>query len=107
MVMFGTGGVTGHSALAVWRGDQLYVSESTDANPFGPVYWPPPYGIITHKYEDWVPLAVKAGYHVGVLPVTQAYADSFNETAYWNWFESVQGMPYGYHTMLFSFLVCW
>ena len=28
-VMYGTGSVTGHSALAMWEGDQLYVTEST------------------------------------------------------------------------------
>jgi len=37
LVMFGTGGHTGHSAIAVWDGEELYVCESTDANPFGPV----------------------------------------------------------------------
>lgn len=37
LIMFGTGGVTGHSALAVWdqRDGNLYVCESTDANPLG------------------------------------------------------------------------
>jgi hypothetical protein len=39
--MYGTGSYTGHSAVAVWEGDTLYVCESTDANPFGPVCaWP-------------------------------------------------------------------
>lgn len=37
MIMFGTGGHTGHSAIAVRENGQLYVCESTDANPFGPV----------------------------------------------------------------------
>lgn len=47
---FGTGGRTGHSAVAVWEGTQLYVVESTDSNPFGATYWPPPYGIIRTPY---------------------------------------------------------
>ena len=38
MVMFGTGGHTGHSALLVHHPNgQLYVCESTAANPFGTV----------------------------------------------------------------------
>jgi hypothetical protein len=37
MVMWGTGGRTGHSAVAVWDQGLLYVVESTDANPFGAV----------------------------------------------------------------------
>lgn len=48
MIAFGTGGLTGHSAIAVWETDPatgirtLYVCESTDKNPLGPVYFPPP-----------------------------------------------------------------
>lgn len=47
MIAFGTGGLTGHSAIAVWETDStgartLYVCESTDKNPLGPVYFPPP-----------------------------------------------------------------
>jgi len=34
--MWGTGGMTGHSALAVWEGDTLYICESTDENPSAP-----------------------------------------------------------------------
>lgn len=104
MIMFGTMGRTGHSALAVWRNDDLYVLESTDANPFGKVYWPPPYGIRLTQWDEWVTLAQAADYHVGLLQMTSTYTAAFNETAFWNWFDQVQGMPYGYHTMLFSFL---
>jgi hypothetical protein len=42
--------MTGHSAIAVWEGSTLYVCESTDKNPFGPIYWPPPYGVIRHEW---------------------------------------------------------
>jgi hypothetical protein len=42
---------------AVWEGNTLYVCESTDANPFGKVYWPPPYGLIRHEWSTWVQLA--------------------------------------------------
>lgn len=108
MIMFGTGGVTGHSAVAVWQtvgsNRTLYVVESTDADPAGPVYWPPPYGIIRHEWHTWVALAQTANFTVSVLPLAPQYASVFNETAFWNWFATVQGMPYGYHTMLYSFL---
>jgi len=93
MIMFGTGGVTGHSAIAVWDAGTLYVCESTDANPFGPVYWPPPYGIIRHEFSEWFTLAQAAGYHVSLLPIAPELAAAFNETAYWTWFATVQGMP--------------
>ena len=79
MVMFGTGGRTGHSTVAVWEGSQLYVVESTDANPFGASYWPPPYGIIRTPYDQWIAQAVNASYMVGLLPLAPAYAGKFNE----------------------------
>jgi hypothetical protein len=49
-------------------------------------------------------VALQASYHVSVLPIAPQYAEVFNETAFWNWFYSVQGEPYGYHTMLYSFI---
>lgn len=104
LVMFGTGGHTGHSAIAVWDKDELYVCESTDANPFGPVYWPPPYGVIRTPFDRWYQLAINASYHVGLLPLASNIADKFDETAFWSWFNQVEGLPYGYHNFLYSFL---
>lgn len=106
LVAFGTMGATGHSALVVWdpSDGQLYVTESTDANPFGRVYWPPPYGIIRHNWTTWVALAQGANYHVAVLQPSAAVAAAFNETAFWQWYAGVAGMPYGYHTFAASFL---
>jgi hypothetical protein len=46
VIMFGTGGRTGHSAVAMRNGSELYVLESTAPNPFGKEHWPPPYGVI-------------------------------------------------------------
>lgn len=154
MIAFGTGGLTGHSAIAVWETDStgartLYVCESTDKNPLGPVYFPPPvrparcchrpcvlrslsglfqltacaspsihlllsplplpamylplqYGLRRTVFSTWITLAQAAMYHVALLPIAPASAAAFNETAYWQWFYTVQGMPYGYHTMLMS-----
>lgn len=104
VIMYGIGGFTGHSCMAAWEGSQLYVVESTDKNPFGPVYWPPPYGIIRTPYERWIALAAKAGYHVNVLPLNRNLSGRFDEAAFWQFFRTVQGMPYGYHNMLYSFL---
>jgi hypothetical protein len=44
-IAWGAGGMTGHSALCVWRTEAngsraLYVTESTDSNPLGPPYFP-------------------------------------------------------------------
>lgn len=106
MIAFGTGGVTGHSTVAVWRGSgaerQLYVVESTDVTPFGPAYWPPPYGIIVTPYEQWITQAEAAHYHVNLLPISRSL--TFDEDAFWTWFATVKGEEYGYSRMLLSFL---
>jgi len=104
LIMFGTGGRTGHVVVAVWEGSTLYICESTDANPFGEQYWPPPYGIIRTEYSKWIELATKAQYVAALLPLAPEFQQKFNETKYWRWFREVQGMPYGYHSMLYSFL---
>jgi hypothetical protein len=103
LIAWGTGGRTGHTTIAVWEGDQLYVCESTDASPTG-AYWPPPYGIIRHTFSAWLALADKADFSVVILPLSAEASGWFNEAEYWKWFNTVQGMPYGYHVMLYSFL---
>jgi hypothetical protein len=45
-----------------------------------------------------------AGYHVSVLPLKPDYAAAFDEKAFWAWFATVQGMPYGYHSLLDTFM---
>jgi len=108
MVMWGTGGRTGHSAVCVWNHKenppQLYVLESTAPNPFGPIYWPPPYGVIKHKFEDWIPLAIKAEYMVNLLQLDPTVQANFNEDRFWQWFNTVEGQPYGFHNFIYSVL---
>jgi len=98
MIAFGTGGATGHSTVAVWEGTgadrKLWVVEATDADPIGKVYWPPPYGIIRTPYEKWIPQAIAASYHVDLLPIKRDL--TFDEDAFWAWFQTVKGEEYGY-----------
>ena len=39
-----------------------------------------------------------------MLPVSAAYRAKFNEDKAWEWFETVNGLPYGIHNMFFTFL---
>lgn len=105
MIEWAIGGVTGHSAMVV-RDPQgaPWVVESTDADPFGTHYWPPPYGVIRTPWERWVAQARAAAYHVSVLPLAAPLAAAFDLSAFWSWFASVEGMSYGYQTMLFAFM---
>lgn len=104
MIMFGTGGRTGHSAVCVWDNGTLFVVESTDANPFGAVYWPPPYGIIRTEYTLWIERALNASYMVALLPISPVYSEKFDEQSFWSYFATVAGQPYGYHTFMYCFL---
>lgn len=62
---------------SLWFEDGLYICESTGTEGFNfLVYWPPPYGIIRTPYEQ----------------------------AARSWFNTVQGMPYGWHNFMFTFL---
>jgi hypothetical protein len=133
LIAWGTGGRTGHTTVLVWEDIDLYVCESTDASPFGS-YWPPPYGIIRTPYKQWIEQAKTAGFSVVLLPLSDEAAKAFDEKAFWTWFvdtavvyifcalmsplishvssrdvscdrfQKVEGMPYGYHVMLYSFL---
>jgi len=105
MIMWGTGSHTGHTAVALWFPDGLHICESTDT--FGvPVmhYWPPPYGVIRTPFAQWVKQAQEANYHVAIARLHENYSKIFNATAAVNWFNSVQGQPYGYHNFLFTFI---
>jgi hypothetical protein len=103
LIAWGTGGRTGHTAIAVWDGGELYVCESTDASPFGS-YWPPPYGIIKTPWAQWVEQAHNATFSVVVLPLSEEASNAFSADKFWKWFATVEGLPYGYHVMLYSFL---
>ena len=104
MIMWGTGGRTGHTTIAVWGDDgELYVCESTAPSPFGS-YWPQPYGVIKTPWDTWMKQALNASFAVNVLPLREDAAAAFDAAKFWTWFEGVQGMPYGYHVMLYSFL---
>lgn len=100
LIMFGTGGVTGHSVTVVKDPTDgvTYCVESTDKTPFGKAYWPPPYGVIRTPFDQWVEQARNASFGVALLPISAELAPKFNESRFWSWFKTVEGMPYGYHT---------
>jgi hypothetical protein len=54
VIMYGTGGLTGHTAVAMWIDNELFVVESTGDKD----YWPPPHGVIRTPYRKWMQLAI-------------------------------------------------
>lgn len=83
--------------------DRLMMVWLADASPTG-AYWPPPYGIIRTPWAKWMQQAEAAGFSVVLLPLATQQSSAFDENKFWEWFGSVEGMPYGYHVMLMSFL---
>jgi len=57
-----------------------------------------------NPFTDWVKWAHNADFHVTWLPLTPEVSAQFNATAAYEWFQSVEGMPYGYHNFLFGWI---
>jgi len=98
IIMWGTGGHAGHSTVALYIDGELNIVESQDA-----WYWPK-HKIQRNTYKQWVQWAKNCDFHVVVLPLKDEYREKFNNTAAVEWFETVEGMPYGYHNFLFSWI---
>lgn len=78
---------TSHSALLVRRGGELRVAEST----FG---WPGGDGVQEHAWADWLSLSdpVQSSALLVLRPELEKF---WNETAFWEYFDSLAGSPYG------------
>jgi len=99
LIMFGSGSHLGHSAVAVWVDGVLNVFESQDG-----WYWPKR-GIQRNTWKQWVQWAHAADFNVAILPIRDEIRQNFNVTAAIEWFESgIEGLNYGYHNFLFSWL---
>jgi hypothetical protein len=102
IIMLGTGGHVGHSTTAIWlniTGErELYIMESQAG-----WYWPRT-GIQINPFKTWIEWARNASFNVVILPLKKEYADKYNETEAYEWFKTVEGMPYGYHNFLFGWI---
>ena len=96
LIMYATGSLVGHTGIAMWIGEQLYVLESQSS-----LEWPKE-GIQANTFKtfsEW-----NGEYDTGliVLPLRDDVRAKFNETAALDFFKSVQGLPYGFHNFIFS-----
>jgi hypothetical protein len=99
-IMLGTGSHSTHTAIAQWIDGELYVCESMGQTN----YWPPPWGIIKTPYRQWIQQAIKADYEVVLLKLSPEARARYNATSALKWFQSVEGLPYGYHNFLFGWI---
>ena len=98
IIMIGTGSHIGHSCVCSWIDGELYVIESQDG-----WYWPY-HGIQRNKFKEWVRLAHIAEFNVAILPMKEEVRKRFNVDKANEWFKSVEGLNYGYHNFLFSWI---
>jgi len=76
MIIWGMGGTTGHTCVALWIGDQLNVCEST----VNDVYWPTN-GIQCTPWDRWLEQARNASFNLVHVPLAPQYSSMFNATA--------------------------
>jgi hypothetical protein len=99
MICWGMGGTTGHTATALWVDGDLYVCESTVTDS----YWPTN-GIQITPWARWLEQARNASFNLVHVPLSQQYSQMYNATAAYEYFLTVEGLPYGYHNFLFGWL---
>jgi len=92
MLAWAMGAHTGHTAIAMWMNNSLYVCESTITS----AYWPTN-GIQKTPWKQWFDQAQKANYNVVHLPLSPAVAAKFDVHAAIKFYQSVEGLPYGFH----------
>ncbi|KAG0601359.1 hypothetical protein M758_11G104400 [Ceratodon purpureus] len=96
-----TGAQAGHTAVCLRDEDgKLWVGESGHENDAGEEI------VAVIPWEEWWELQVAdvANCHVAVLPLHPDLRAKFNVTAAWEYARRMNGMPYGYHNMIFSWI---
>ena len=98
IIMWGTGGRIGHSTVVLTIDGEKNIVESQDA-----WYWPK-HKIQRNPFKQWVQWAKNCDFHVSILPLKDELREKFDNQKALEWFQSVEGMPYGYHNFLFSWI---
>jgi hypothetical protein len=97
MLAWAMGSTTGHVTTALWIDGELYVAESTVVDS----YWPTN-GVQKTPYRQWLDQANAAGYNVVFAPLTEKARSQYNEQAAIDFFKTVEGLDYGYKTLLWG-----
>nr|CAN60720.1 hypothetical protein VITISV_022056 [Vitis vinifera] len=97
-----TGSYAGHSAVCLRDSEgKLWVGESGHRNEKGEDV------IVTLPWDEWWDDALTqddSNSHIALLPLHPHLRAKFNETAAWEYARSMEGKPYGYHNMIFSWI---
>ena len=98
MIQYGSGSHNGHCIVALWMDGELYITESTEAWYF------PTARIQRTRFKEWIKFAEDASFHVTFMPLSDESRAKFNQTAAEEWFYQVEGLPYGYHNMIYTWV---
>ncbi|KAH7352333.1 hypothetical protein KP509_19G040200 [Ceratopteris richardii] len=96
-----TGAYAGHTAVCLRdEKNQLWVGESGHENAQGEEI------IAVIPWNEWWQLQLDdvAHSHVALLPLHPEKRAHFNSTAAWEFVRKMEGKPYGYHNMIFSWI---
>lgn len=99
MLAWAMGSSTGHTTIALWIDGELFICESTVTDS----YWPTD-GIQKTPYKTWLKQAAAAGYNAVWVPLNKKARAMFDEQKALEFFNSVEGLEYGYKTMLWSWI---
>ena len=99
MIAWAMGSATGHTAIALWRDDQLFICESNAKSPYWPVN-----GIQCNTYDDWMEYGRRNGYNVVWAPLNRELAANFDIEAAWTFVDEHVGVDYGWEIVLMGLL---
>jgi len=98
LIMYGTGSHSGHTVMAHRFNGELHIVESQDA-----WYWPV-HRIQRTPFKQWMQWAEECDFHVVYMPLSEKMRAAYNETSATEFFNKVQGLPYGYHNFLYGWV---
>ncbi|XP_062018068.1 uncharacterized protein LOC133734426 [Rosa rugosa] len=97
-----SGAYAGHSAVCLRDSEgKLWVGESGNENEQGEDI------IAILPWDEWWDFELNkddSDPHIALLPLHPDIRAKFNETAAWEYARSMEGQPYGYHNMIFSWI---
>ena len=91
MLGWASGATTGHTFIAQWIDNELYMCESTTP------------AVQCTRYDQYM-AGQRDAYQVVWAPLNAAAREKYNETAALEFFRSVEGMDYGFRTLLWGWI---
>ena len=90
MMSFAMGSTTSHTTVALWIDGELNICESTGD------------GVQCNPYEFFLNRSDTC--QMIHAPLSAASREKFNATAAYEWFKTVDGLAYGFHTLLWTWI---